>query len=131
MSKCSTTRYILKEIFYLMMHSIHLIYSYMASDKWYRTIHIERKHCCHIGYSFCFAVMYFFIYTIPDMIVHSTAFVTPIIDYWLQQEIAQWSTRYIENKAVWICYSPPPYPSPPPINFLDPPLQSILRTNYN
>ena len=43
-----------KEMFYLMMHSTHFIYSYMASDIWLRTILIVRKetHCRHIGYSF-------------------------------------------------------------------------------
>ena len=43
-----------KEMFYLMMHSTHFIYSYMASDIWLRTILIVRKETCchHIGYSF-------------------------------------------------------------------------------
>ena len=43
-----------KEMFYLMTHSTHFIYSYMASDIWLRTILIVRKEtcCCHIGYSF-------------------------------------------------------------------------------
>ena len=41
-------------MFYLMMHSTHFIYGYMASDKWLRTILIVRKEtrCRHIGYSF-------------------------------------------------------------------------------
>ena len=41
-------------MFYLMTHSTHFIYSYMASDIWLRTILIVRKetHCRHIGYSF-------------------------------------------------------------------------------
>ena len=44
-----------KEMFYLMMHSTHFIYCYMASDIiWLRTILIVRKEtrCRHIGYSF-------------------------------------------------------------------------------
>ena len=43
-----------KEMFYLMMHSTHFIYSYMASDIWLRTILIVREEtrCHHIGYSF-------------------------------------------------------------------------------
>ena len=43
-----------KEMFYLMTHSTHFIYGYMASDIWLRTILIVRKEtrCCHIGYSF-------------------------------------------------------------------------------
>ena len=41
-------------MFYLTTHSTHLIYGYMASDIWLRTILIVRKetHCHHIGYSF-------------------------------------------------------------------------------
>ena len=41
-------------MFYLMTHSTHFIYGYMASDIWLRTILIVRKEtrCCHIGYSF-------------------------------------------------------------------------------
>ena len=43
-----------KEMFYLMTHSTHFIYGYMASDIWLRTILIVRKEtrCRHIGYSF-------------------------------------------------------------------------------
>ena len=43
-----------REIFYLMMHSTHFIYGYMASDIWLRTILIVRKEtrCHHIGYSY-------------------------------------------------------------------------------
>ena len=42
-----------KEMFYLMTHSTHFIYGYMASDIWLRTILIVRKktRCRHIGYS--------------------------------------------------------------------------------
>ena len=41
-------------MFYLMTHSTHFIYSYMASDIWLRTILIVRKEtrCHHMGYSF-------------------------------------------------------------------------------
>ena len=43
-----------KEMFYLMMHSTHFIYGYMASDIWLRTILIVWKETRfrHIGYSF-------------------------------------------------------------------------------
>ena len=43
-----------REMFYLMTHSTHFIYGYMASDIWFRTILIVRKEtrCCHIGYSY-------------------------------------------------------------------------------
>ena len=43
-----------RKCFYLMTHSTHFIYGYMASDIWLRTILIVRKEtrCRHIGYSF-------------------------------------------------------------------------------
>ena len=31
-----------------------------------------------------------FICTIPDRITHTTAFVTPVVEHWLEREIAQW-----------------------------------------
>ena len=31
-----------------------------------------------------------FICTIPDRIAHTTAFVTPVVEHWLECEIAQW-----------------------------------------
>ena len=41
-------------MFYLMTHSTHFIYDYMASDIWLRTILIVNKEtrCRHIGYSY-------------------------------------------------------------------------------
>ena len=43
-----------REMFYLTTHSTHIIYGYMASDIWLRTILIVRKEtsCHHIGYSY-------------------------------------------------------------------------------
>ena len=43
-----------KEMFYLMTHSTHFSYGYIASDIWLRTILIVRKEtrCSNIGYSF-------------------------------------------------------------------------------
>ena len=38
-----------------------------------------------------------FICTIPDTIAHTTAFVTPVVEHWLEQDIAQWG---IFNNAV-------------------------------
>ena len=31
-----------------------------------------------------------FICTIPDRIAHTMAFVTPVVEHWLEREIAQW-----------------------------------------
>ena len=43
-----------REMFYLMTHSTHFIYGYMASNIWLRIILIVRKEtrCRHIGYSY-------------------------------------------------------------------------------
>ena len=41
-------------MFYLMTHSTHFTYGYMASDIWYGTTQIAREEtrCRHMGYSF-------------------------------------------------------------------------------
>ena len=41
-------------MFYLMTHSTHFIYGYIASDIWERTIQTVREEtrCRHMGYSF-------------------------------------------------------------------------------
>ena len=39
-------------MFHLTTHSIHVIYGYMASDKWYRTTEIAREEIHSIDYSF-------------------------------------------------------------------------------
>ena len=43
-----------REMFYWTTHSTHIIYGYMASDIWLRTILIVRREtrCRHIGYSY-------------------------------------------------------------------------------
>ena len=40
----------------------------------------KETRCRHIGYSF----------RLTDRIAHTTAFVTPVVDHWLEREIAQW-----------------------------------------
>ena len=32
-----------------------------------------------------------------DMITHTTAFVTPVVDHWLEREIAQWYCKESQN----------------------------------
>ena len=78
-----------KEMFYLTMHSTHFIYEYMASDIWLRTILIAREEtrCHHMDCSFRLAAKVL-LYT--DRIIHTTAFVTPVVEHWLEWEIAQW-----------------------------------------
>ena len=63
----------------------------MASDIWLRTILIVRKEtrCHHIGYSFRLTAR-FLLYAPSHRIAHTTAFVTPVVEHWLEREIAQW-----------------------------------------
>ena len=79
-------------MFYLPTHSTHFIYGYMASDIWQRTTQIVREEtrCRHMGYSFQLTARVL-LYAHPiDMITHTTAFVTPVVEHWLELEIAQW-----------------------------------------
>ena len=81
-----------REMFYLTTHSTHFIYCYMASDIWLRTILIVRKEtrCRHIGYSNQLEQGFFYMHHPTDRITHTTAFVTPVVEHWLEREIAQW-----------------------------------------
>ena len=49
-----------KQMFYLMTHSTHFIYGYMASDIWLMTIQIAREEtrCRRMGYSFRLAARF-------------------------------------------------------------------------
>ena len=79
-------------MFYLTTHSTHFIYCYMASDIWLRTILIVRKEtrCRHMGYSYRLTARVLLCPSPTDRIAHTTAFVTPVVEHWLEREIAQW-----------------------------------------
>ena len=80
-------------MFYLTTHSTHFIYGYMASDIWLRTFLIVRKEtrCRHIGYSYRLAArVLLYAPSHRERIIHTTAFVTPVVEHWLEREIAQW-----------------------------------------
>ena len=79
-----------EEMFYLTMHSTHLIYAYMASDIWLRTI---EKGNPLPPYRLLFLINSkgsFIMHHPTDRIAHTTAFVTPVVEHWLEWEIAQW-----------------------------------------
>ena len=78
-----------REMFYLTTHSTNFIYGYMASDIWLRTILIVRKdtRCRHIGYSYRLTAR---VLLYAPSHRHTTAFVTPVVEHWLEREIAQW-----------------------------------------
>ena len=73
-------------MFYLMTHSTHFIYGYIASDIWLRTILIVRKEtrCRHIGYSYRLTARVL-LHAPTDRITHTTAFVKPVVEHWLEQ----------------------------------------------
>ena len=75
-----------------MTHSTHFIYGYMASDIWLRTILIVRKEtrCCHIGYSFRLTARVLLYAPSHRQDSTYTTFVTPVVEHWLEREIAQW-----------------------------------------
>ena len=80
---CSGSR---KEMFYLTTHSTHFIYGYMASDI-LSTIQIVRGNPLPShGLLFPINSSGYFI----DRITHTTAFVTPVVEHWLEREIALW-----------------------------------------
>ena len=78
-------------MFYLTTYSTHFIYGYMTTDIWYRTTQIarEKTRCRHMGYSFRLAARFFYMHHPTDRITHTTAFVTPVVEYWLEPEITQ------------------------------------------
>ena len=67
--------------FYLWLYGVrHMVKDHSDSEK---------ETCCrHIGYSFRLAARVL-VYE-PDRIAHTTAFVTPVVEHWLEREIAQW-----------------------------------------
>ena len=81
-----------KEMFYIMMHSTHFIYGYMASDILLKTILIVRKEtqCRHIGYSFRLTARVLLYASSHRQDNTTTAFVTPVVEHLLEREIAQW-----------------------------------------
>ena len=77
-------------MFHLTTHLTHFIYGYMASDIWLRTILIAREEtrCRYIGYSYRLTARVL-LYA-PSHRQDTTAFVTPVVEHWLEREIAQW-----------------------------------------
>ena len=54
--------------------------------------HSARKEtrCSHMGYSFQLAARFFYMHHPTDRIIHTTAFVIPVVELWLERKIAQW-----------------------------------------
>ena len=65
-------------MFYLTTHSTHFIYGYMASDD----SESEKGNLLP-------PLGFFYMYHPTDRITHTMAFVTPVVEHWMKQEIAQ------------------------------------------
>ena len=73
-------------MFYLMTHSTHFIYGYMASHIWYRTIQIARDEtdCRHMGYSFRLTTMVLLYASSHRQ--DNTYHITPVVGHWLERD---------------------------------------------
>ena len=74
-------------MFHLTTHSTHFIYSYMVKDN-----SDSEKGNPLPPHRLLFPINSkgSFICTIPDRIAHTKAFVTPVMEHWLEREIPQW-----------------------------------------
>ena len=69
--------------FYLRLYGVrHMVKDHSDSDKG----NLLTPH----GLLFPIISKDYFICIIPDRIIHTTAFVTPVMEHWLEREIAQW-----------------------------------------
>ena len=73
-------------MFYLMTHSTHFIYGYMASDN----SDSERGNLLPL-HRLLFPIsskVFFYMHHPTDRIIHITAFVTPVVEQWLERKIS-------------------------------------------
>ena len=50
----------------------------------------EETRYRHMGYSFRLAGIFFYMHQHTNRITHTTTFVSPVVEHWLEREIAQW-----------------------------------------
>ena len=81
-----------KEMFYLTMHSTHLIGLYGVGHMVKDHSDSERGNLLSPLHVLLFMISSkgSFICTIPDRIAHTMEFDTPVVEHWLEQEITQW-----------------------------------------
>ena len=80
-------------MFYLTTHSTHFIDGYMASDM------VKDHSDSHMGCSYRLAAKVLLYAHHTDMIIHTMAFVTPVVAHWLEREIAQWVVKLGDTKV--------------------------------
>ena len=72
--------------FYLCLYGVgHMVKDHSDSERVR-----EETCCCHMGYSFQLAARVLLYASSTDRITHTTVFVTPVVEHWLEREIAQW-----------------------------------------
>ena len=70
--------------FYLRLYGVtHMVKYHSDSER-------EETRCRYMGYSFQLAARVLYMHHLTDRITHTTAFVTPVVEHWLEREIAQW-----------------------------------------
>ena len=82
-----------KEMFYLTTHATHFIYGLYGvglTVKDHSDSEREETRCRHKCYSFRLAARVILYASLSDKITHTTTFVTPVVEHWLEREIAQW-----------------------------------------
>ena len=74
-----------------MMHSTHFIYSHIVKNNLMRER--ERGNLMAQLHVLLFSISSncsFYMYHPSDRTVHTMAFITPVMEHWLEQEIIQW-----------------------------------------
>ena len=83
-----------KEMFYLTTQSTHFILRLYSVGHMVKDLSDSERETRyrHMGYSFRLTARFFFYmhYPTDSRITHSTAFITPVVEHWLEREIAQW-----------------------------------------
>ena len=94
-----------REMFYLTTQSTHFIYGYMTSDM--VKDHSDSEKGNPLPPHRLLLLINSkgsFICDIPDRITHTTAFATPVVEHWLEREIAQWlclkNPNFIQHYSV-------------------------------
>ena len=79
-------------MFYLTTHSTHFIYGYLASDMVKDHSDSEKGHLLPPPHRLLFLINSkgFYMHHPTDRIAHTTAFVTPVMEHWLERELNQW-----------------------------------------
>ena len=81
-----------KGMFYLTMHSTHFIYGYMVSEHMVKDhSDSDRKPAAATWATLSeYQQGLFYMHHTTDRIAHTTAFVRPVVEQWLEWEIFQW-----------------------------------------